>query len=137
MLPPVLEIYAVWHPDDGPEGGREIAREFVNHFHGTLFSGLIGGAVEIYVRSEVWKIRGAHLARSHSLDPRRPMGWRRPRSPLSFPLWASAWLVLSNRAAVALGTTTWRQSFPHIGRCPTGSASSLPCWKEAIFPARR
>jgi hypothetical protein len=55
MLPPVLEIYAVWHPDDGPEGGREIAKELVNHFHGTLFSGLIGGAVEIYVRSEDWK----------------------------------------------------------------------------------
>ena len=53
MLPPVLEIYVAWHPADGK--GREIAEEFVEHFHGTVFSGLIGGAVEVYVRSDGWQ----------------------------------------------------------------------------------
>jgi hypothetical protein len=52
MLPPVLEVHVVWHPGDGQ--GREIAKEFVEHFHGTAFSGLIGGAIEVYVRSEGW-----------------------------------------------------------------------------------
>src|SRR4051794_473146 len=52
MLPPVLEIYVVWHPGDR-EGARA-AEQFLEHFHGTAFSGLIGGAVEIYVRSEGW-----------------------------------------------------------------------------------
>ena len=52
MLPPVLEIYVVWHPRDGE--GEAIAREIVEHFHGTPFTGLIGGAVEVFVRSAGW-----------------------------------------------------------------------------------
>jgi hypothetical protein len=52
MLPPVLEIYTVWHPLD--TAGETIAQEFFDHFHGTLFSGLMGGAVETYSRSEPW-----------------------------------------------------------------------------------
>jgi hypothetical protein len=52
MLPPVLEIYVVWHPKDA--AGRMIANEIVEHFHGTAFTGLIGGAVEVLVRSEAW-----------------------------------------------------------------------------------
>jgi hypothetical protein len=55
VLPPVLEIYVVWHPRDA-EGARA-AEQFIDHFHGTAFSGLIGGAVEIYVRSEGWRSR--------------------------------------------------------------------------------
>jgi hypothetical protein len=53
MLPPVLEIYAVWHPDD--PAGRAAANQVIEHFHGTLFSGLVGGAVEVYVRSRGWR----------------------------------------------------------------------------------
>jgi hypothetical protein len=52
MLPPVLEVYVVWHPGD-PDGAT-IAGEIVEHFHGTAFTGLIGGAVEVLVRSEGW-----------------------------------------------------------------------------------
>lgn len=53
MIPPILEIFVVWHPQDAD--GRAVAEQFVEHFHGTAFSGLIGGAVEIYVRSEGWR----------------------------------------------------------------------------------
>ena len=53
MLPPVLEIYVVWHPDD--PAGQTAANQFIEHFHGTLFSGLIGGAIEAYVRSRGWR----------------------------------------------------------------------------------
>lgn len=53
MLPPVLEVYVIWHPGD--EGGQVAAQQFLEHFHGTLFSGLIGGAVEVYTRSEGWR----------------------------------------------------------------------------------
>lgn len=52
MLPPVLEIYVVWHPDD--VAGTDVAQQVIDHFHGTAFSGLIGGAVEVYVRTEGW-----------------------------------------------------------------------------------
>lgn len=52
MLPPVLEIYIVWHPSD--DRGSDIAAEFVDHFHGTAFTGLIGGAIEVFARSVGW-----------------------------------------------------------------------------------
>lgn len=52
MLDPVLEIYVIWHPDDAE--GAERAQQLVDHFHGTAYSGLIGGAVEVYVRSAAW-----------------------------------------------------------------------------------
>jgi hypothetical protein len=52
MLPPVLEIYVVWHPRDIE--GKAAAEQILGHFHGTTFSGLIGGAVEVYMRSEPW-----------------------------------------------------------------------------------
>jgi hypothetical protein len=53
MLPPVLEIYVVWHPDD--RAGVRAAHQLVEHFHGTLFTGLIGGAIEVYVRHQGWR----------------------------------------------------------------------------------
>jgi hypothetical protein len=55
MLPPVLEIYVVWHPEDA--GGADAAGQIVRHFHGTSYLGLIGGAVEVFVRSEGWSDR--------------------------------------------------------------------------------
>lgn len=52
MLPPVLEIYVVWH--SGDVAGAAIHDEFLEHFHGTAYSGLIGGAIEVYARSARW-----------------------------------------------------------------------------------
>jgi len=56
MLPPVLEIYVVWHPGDA--AGAQICEEFLEHFHGSAFSGLIGGAIEVYARSTGWQGEG-------------------------------------------------------------------------------
>lgn len=53
MLPPVLEIHVVWHPDDDHKA-RPIAEAMIDHYHGDQFSGLIGGAVEVFVRSAGW-----------------------------------------------------------------------------------
>ena len=68
MLPPVLEIYVVWHPGDA--AGAQICEEFLEHFHGSAFSGLIGGAIEVYARSTGWQGKG---------DAPRPIphGWLR------------------------------------------------------------
>ena len=35
--------------------GRDLCEEFIQHFHGTVFSGLIGGAIEVYARSAGWR----------------------------------------------------------------------------------
>ena len=52
MLPPILEIYVVWHPED--RQGSQIAKWLLEHFRGTPYTGLIGGAVEVYERSAHW-----------------------------------------------------------------------------------
>ncbi len=56
MLPPLLELYVVWHPED--QGGATVANRLIDHFHGTAFSGLVGGAIEVFVRSEGWSDPG-------------------------------------------------------------------------------
>ncbi|MCQ3811783.1 MAG: toll/interleukin-1 receptor domain-containing protein [Acidimicrobiia bacterium] len=48
----MLDIYVVWHPDDIE--GDEIARQVIEHFHGTPYVGLVGGSVEVYTRSVSW-----------------------------------------------------------------------------------
>ena len=58
MLPPVLEIFVVWHPADDDEA-REVVDQIMAHFHGRLFSGLIGGAIEVFVRSAGWDGSGS------------------------------------------------------------------------------
>lgn len=50
--PPILEIYVLWHPDD--EDGGAVADQLTEHFHGPAYSGLAGGAVEVYRRSLGW-----------------------------------------------------------------------------------
>lgn len=52
VLPPLLEIYVIWHPRD--EDGAIVADRLIDHFHGTAFSGLIGGAIEVFVRFDGW-----------------------------------------------------------------------------------
>lgn len=58
MLPPVLEVYVVWHPDD-EDKARPIAEAMIDHYHGDQFSGLIGGAIEVFVRSSGWTGKGS------------------------------------------------------------------------------
>lgn len=52
MLPPILEVYVVWHPED--REGEQIAAWLLEHFRGAPYSGLVGGAVEVYARSTPW-----------------------------------------------------------------------------------
>ena len=49
MFPHVLEIYVVWHPDDAE--GKNVLHELVEHFHGSAYSGLLSGAIEVFGRS--------------------------------------------------------------------------------------
>ncbi|HJS84479.1 MAG TPA: toll/interleukin-1 receptor domain-containing protein [Acetobacteraceae bacterium] len=56
MLAAVLDTYIVWHPDD--TAGRAVADTFIACFHGDQFTGLLGGAIEVYVRSRGWRGEG-------------------------------------------------------------------------------
>lgn len=52
-IPPILDVFAVWHPDDAT--GAELFAKLHEHFHSPAFSGLAGGAVEVYARSVPWE----------------------------------------------------------------------------------
>jgi hypothetical protein len=53
MLPPILEIHVAWHPDD--LDGEQIAIDLAAHFHDGAYASMLGGAVEVYVRSQGWR----------------------------------------------------------------------------------
>lgn len=58
MLPPILEIFVVWHPQD--INGAGLARTIFSHFmHGPTFSGVIGGGIQVSLRSAGWDGEGS------------------------------------------------------------------------------
>ena len=67
MLPAILDIYVVWH--SGDTEGRRIADWLLDHFHGTPYVGLVGGAVEVYTRTTPW---------AAGSDVPRPMPFQTP-----------------------------------------------------------
>lgn len=67
LIPPILEVCVLWHPDD--EIGAHVAETLLEHFHGTTFAGLVGGAVEVYTRSAGWESLGG---------PPRPLPFMEP-----------------------------------------------------------
>ncbi len=50
--PPILDVYVVWHPAD--DVGEKVFERIQAHFHSDGYSGLAGGAVEVYARSIGW-----------------------------------------------------------------------------------
>ncbi|MBX3099583.1 MAG: toll/interleukin-1 receptor domain-containing protein [Salinibacterium sp.] len=68
-IPPILDVFVVWHPDD--RTGAERFADLNEHFHSPAFSGLAGGAVEVYARSEPW-VPGTSAPRPLGIDA--PLG---------------------------------------------------------------
>ncbi|MFD1156802.1 TIR domain-containing protein [Roseovarius aestuarii] len=72
MLPPVLEVFVIWHPLDIE--GEQIAREFVDHFRGVSFSGIIGGGIHVAARSKGWDCDGGCPQPCYSVETSGPNG---------------------------------------------------------------
>lgn len=64
-IPPILDLFVVWHPAD-TDGAARFA-ELFDYFHSPAFSGLVGGAVEVYPRSAPWTTGAA--PRPLGIDP--------------------------------------------------------------------
>ena len=69
MVPFLVDLYVVWHPDDTE--GQRIAGWLLDHYHGTPYVGLVGGAIEVYTRSAPW---------SDSSDSPRSIPFQNPSS---------------------------------------------------------
>lgn len=83
LLPPILEIFVLWHPDD--RLGQWLAGTLSEHFHGTPFAGLAGGAVEVYIRSERWQ-RPSGPPRPMPFMEQLPYGLRGPQFTAVVPV---------------------------------------------------
>ena len=124
MLPPILEIYVVWHPDD--HAGNAVSEVMVNHFQGSTFTGLVGAAVEVYVRSEGWSGRS---------DAPRPIpfptGAARPSGAAPQHLFTAVVPVVGNELAHAVerGTGPWHDYLSEIA-----TAHATRPDQVAVFP---
>lgn len=56
LAPPILDVYVVWHPED--EAGAGVFERIHTHFHSDAYSGLAGGAVDVYARNLGWSTAG-------------------------------------------------------------------------------
>jgi hypothetical protein len=111
MLPPVLEIYVVWHPSD--TAGGQIAQEIFTHFHGNAFVGLFADAVEVYQRAHSWAGPAGAPRPVYTPGRRPPRGLAQAELTVIVPL---AGLHLSR--AVADHTDPWHQYLVElVGEC--------------------
>jgi len=75
MLPPILEIFLVWHPED--KAGEGLAKDVFDHFmHGPTFSGVIGGGIQVSLRSSGWEYEKDAPRPIYSEDTAPPNGLR-------------------------------------------------------------
>nr|VFJ60345.1 MAG: TIR domain-containing protein [Candidatus Kentron sp. DK] len=122
MLPPILEIYVLWHPRD--EKGREIAQEFIEHFRGNAFTGLIGGAVEVFIRSEGWRTQD---------DAPRPIPFSRTALPIGIEpakfIAVVPLMGMEMASAMASDSAPWRRYMEEIVRLHQKTRGSI-----GIFP---
>ena len=127
MLPPVLEVHIVWHPGD--RGGPGIAEEFVEHFHGTIFTGLIGGAVEVYVRSEGWRSADDAPRDIPFKDSTASLGIRAPRFLAVVPL-------IGNEMAMAVGVkdSAWHKYLQTIANAWSSERDRIGVYPYLLDP---
>lgn len=109
MLRPVLEIYVVWHPAD--QRGEDIAVEFVEHFHGSLYTGLLGGAVEVFVRNTGWVAAGNAPRPIPSAGTPLPNGIEQSEFTVIVPL-----MGIEMAVAVEAKSGSWRDYIENIVR---------------------
>ena len=122
MLQPLLEVYVIWHPDDAD--GERIAEWLLDHYHGTPYSGLVGGAVEVYIRSVPWTCT-SEAPRPLPFQEPLPHGLPSPRVAAVVPV-----------LGVGLARAVERESSPWRGYLTEMLAAARGAQYVGIFPIR-
>ena len=128
MIPSLLEIYVVAHPEDDPEPKSGIAETFLRHFHGNSFDGLLDGAIEVYRRTEGWR-DAADAPRPIPLPGSPPAEGTAPAA------FAAVVPIIGNGLAAAVegGSGPWHDYLGAIASAATGSRN-IVCFPMEIDP---
>jgi len=101
VVPPVLEVFVLWHPADEAAGGA-LMKRLLEHFHGNAYSGLLGGAIEVFARSQGW---------ASPDDAPRPLPRVRAAAPSDVPATeltaVVVWMGLGLARAIESGGSPW------------------------------
>ncbi|WP_155773920.1 TIR domain-containing protein [Rhodovulum sp. MB263] len=101
MLPPIIEVFIVWHPQD--TSGLQTADAIFKHFmHGPTFSGVIGGGIQVSFRSTPWEGSGTAPRPIYNSAHPAPNGIRPARFTVIVPL-----LGTELAASVEDETSSW------------------------------
>jgi len=123
VLPPILEIYVIWHPGDAD--GAQVADTLLDHFRGTAFIGLIGGAIEVYVRSE---------SRSGRIEdpPAAIPTLEAPPYDLAVPAYTAVVVVAGTELADAVESPgAWREYIEEVA-----AARATNSYTMGVFPVQ-
>jgi hypothetical protein len=117
MIPPILEVYVLWHPRDVQ--GKQVASWLLDHFHGGAYAGLLGGTVEVYERSTGW---------AHAGGPPRPLPFMAAMPEgMMVPTATTVVAVLGTHLARAVEESAeWRQYLAEMLGAATGSVGVYP-----------
>jgi hypothetical protein len=126
VLPPILEIYVVWHPGD--TAGSKVAETLLGHFRGTAFSGLMGGAIDVYVRSE--SPTGASEDAPAPIPALEP-----PPYDLAVPSYTALVLVAGSELASAVESPgPWRDYVERLEDGHQAGPQTLACFPVSVAP---
>lgn len=126
MLPPILEIYVVWHPGDAD--GAQVADKLLDHFRGTAFSGLIGGAIEVYVRSES---QSGRMEDSPALIPTLEA----PPYDLAVPAYTAVVVVAGTELADAVQSPgAWRDYIEQVAGARAANPDTIGLFPVQVAP---
>lgn len=123
MLPPILEIFVVWHPDD-PRGG-DVAESIFEHFmQSPTFSGVIGGGIQVSFRSAGWKGMGTSPRPIYSSANPGPNGLRPAKFIALVPL-----LGIELAASVEIAGSVWDRYITTLRDAQTAAPDEI-----GVFP---
>lgn len=129
MLPPVLEIYIIWHPCDAE--ADDVARGIFNHFMlGPTFSGIIGGGISVSLRRDGWSGEHAAPRPVYTESAPAPNGIRPARFTAFVPV-----VGLELAAAVEGADDGWREYMVRLVQLKDAEAGQIGIFPFALHDA--
>jgi hypothetical protein len=126
VLPPILEIYVAWHPRDAE--GAQVSGKLLDHFRGTAFTGLIGGAIEVYVRSQS---RSGRIEEAPALIP----ALERPPYDLAVPTYTAVVVVAGTGLADAVESPgAWRDYIEQVAGARAANPDTIGFFPVQVSP---